>query len=61
MKLADIIILALCVAALIIGAWETYTRGLAQSYFILMISMGLLFWYQLRRQKQEKSSNNRKN
>jgi uncharacterized RDD family membrane protein YckC len=52
MKLLDYIILSLCVVAFIIGVWETITLGLANSYFILMISLGLLFWFQLRKQKR---------
>lgn len=57
MKLFDYILLALCIVAFVIGVWETFTVGLAGSYFILMISLGFLFWFQLRKQKRKERGN----
>jgi Flp pilus assembly protein TadB len=53
MKLFDYILLALCIVAFIIGVVETIATGLAGSYFLLMISLVLLFWFQLRKQKRK--------
>ncbi|MEQ9440448.1 MAG: hypothetical protein RIG62_15440 [Cyclobacteriaceae bacterium] len=51
MRLADSIILSLCVAIFIMGVYETMTAGIAYSYWLFMFSVGLLFWYSYRRRE----------
>lgn len=49
--ISDTIIFTLSVVAFIIGVHQTMTFGIAQSYFIFMISIGLLFLYRYRKAK----------
>lgn len=51
MKLADVLILSLALALSIIGIHQSLTVGIGGSYFIFMFAAGLLFWFQLRRNK----------
>ena len=51
--LVDIIIFSLCVGVFIIGVYETMTVGLSYSYWIFMVSVGLLLWFNYRRQKKD--------
>lgn len=51
MKLADVLILSLALALSIIGVHQSMTVGIGGSYFIFMFAAGLLFWFQLRRNK----------
>lgn len=51
MKLADVLILSLALAFSIIGIHQSMTVGIGGSYFIFMFAAGLLFWFQLRRNK----------
>lgn len=53
MRLPDAIIFSLCVAVFIIGVYETMTVGIAYSYWLFMISVGLLLWYNQRRREGE--------
>ncbi len=55
MKLLDHIILALCVALLIIGVHQTIVLGFNYAYWIFMLIIMLFFWYKLR-QKQRKDA-----
>jgi Flp pilus assembly protein TadB len=59
MKLADVLILSLALALIIIGIHQSLTVGIGGSYAIFMFAVGLLFWFQLRRtnsaQKDTKS------
>ncbi|MEM9672657.1 MAG: hypothetical protein ACFB15_24085 [Cyclobacteriaceae bacterium] len=52
MRLADAIIFSLCVGIFIIGVYETMTVGIAYSYWLFMLSVGLLLWYNHRRRTQ---------
>jgi len=49
MKLADVIILSLSVALLIIGIHQTMTSGIIDSYWILMLSTALLLFFKFRK------------
>ncbi|HMQ00396.1 MAG TPA: hypothetical protein PKC24_11495 [Cyclobacteriaceae bacterium] len=49
MKLVDILLLSLAVALLIIGIHQTMTLGIVHSYWILMLSMASLIYYQIRK------------
>jgi len=49
MKITDTIIFSLCVVFFVIGVHQTMVVGIAYSYFIFMLSIGLLFLYKYRR------------
>jgi hypothetical protein len=49
MKLIDSLILSGALALIVIGLHQTWTVGVQGSYFIFMFAVGLLFWFQLRR------------
>ena len=51
MKLGDVLILSLALALVIIGIHQSLTAGIGASYPIFMFAVGLLFWFQLRRNK----------
>lgn len=51
MKLGDVLILSMALALSIIGIHQSMTVGIGGSYFIFMFAAGLLFWFQLRRNK----------
>ncbi|MEM8967429.1 MAG: hypothetical protein AAGE93_13485 [Bacteroidota bacterium] len=51
--LVNMIIFSLCVGVFIIGVYETMTVGLTYSYWIFMVSVGLLLWFNYRRKKSE--------
>lgn len=51
MKLGDVLILSLALAFVIIGIHQSLTVGIGGSYAIFMFAVGLLFWFQLRRNK----------
>ncbi len=56
-NLGDSIIFSLAVVTFIIGVHQTMTYGIANSYFVFMVSMGMLFLYRYRiakRKEQEK-------
>lgn len=52
MKLADIILLSLSAAMVIIGTHLTITVGLTASYPVFMFAVALLFWYRYRKNDQ---------
>jgi apolipoprotein N-acyltransferase len=59
MKLLDVILFGLVVVSFIIGVDQAIIYGLAESYWIFMFSLVLLFLYGYRkgqRQAQEKKS-----
>jgi hypothetical protein len=56
MRLSDFLIFALCIGFFILALYETYTLGFRQSYWLFMMSVGLLFLYQLRKLKMPKES-----
>ncbi|OOG70701.1 hypothetical protein [Algoriphagus sp. A40] len=51
MKLGDVLILSLALALGVIGIHQSLTAGIENSYFLFMLAVGLLFWFQLRRNK----------
>ncbi|PIQ49583.1 MAG: hypothetical protein COW03_04315 [Cytophagales bacterium CG12_big_fil_rev_8_21_14_0_65_40_12] len=51
--ISDTIIFTLCVVSFIIGVHQAMTFGIAQAYYIFMISIGLLFLYRYRKAKRE--------
>jgi hypothetical protein len=53
MKLADILILSLAVVFIIIGIHQTMTVGFMKAYWAIMLSMILLFVFNLRKRKQQ--------
>ncbi len=55
MKLPDIIILSLAVAFLIMGIHQVMTVGFQQNYYIFMLAIGMLMWFQLRRIKAKEN------
>jgi uncharacterized membrane protein len=64
MKLADIILLSLSAAMVIIGTHLTITVGLTSSYPVFMFAVALLFWYRYRKNDQlveEKKQSDSKN
>jgi hypothetical protein len=52
MKLPDIILLSLAVGFLIIGIHQTMTVGFGKAYWAIMLSLVLLFLFNLRKSKQ---------
>jgi Flp pilus assembly protein TadB len=56
MKLTDILILSLSLALIIVGIHQTLVNGVGTSYAIVMFAVGLLFWFQLRRNKNQDTS-----
>lgn len=55
MKLGDVLILSLALAFGVIGIHQSITVGIENSYFLFMLSVGMLFWFQLRRNKAHES------
>jgi hypothetical protein len=53
MKLVDVLILSLAVVFIIIGIHQTMTVGFTQAYWAIMLSMILLFIFNLRKRKQQ--------
>ncbi|MBW3467668.1 hypothetical protein [Arthrospiribacter ruber] len=58
MKISNISILSLAAAAVIIGTHQLITVGLMASYPIFMLSVGLLFWYKYRTNKERENQDN---
>jgi hypothetical protein len=53
MKLIDVLILSLAVVFIIIGIHQTMTVGFMSAYWAIMLSMILLFIFNLRKRKQQ--------
>jgi Kef-type K+ transport system membrane component KefB len=53
MKLIDASILSIALALCIVGIHQTLVNGIGFSYSIFMFAAGLLFWFQLRRNKAQ--------
>lgn len=49
MKLSETLLLGAAVAFLIIGVHQTFTAGILQSYWIFMLTIGLLLFFKLKR------------
>lgn len=61
MKLTDTLILSTAVALIIIAIHQVMTVGIAQNYWIVMMAIGFLLWFQYRkiqRKEKNKSDNN---
>jgi Flp pilus assembly protein TadB len=56
MKLIDASILSVALALIVVGIHQTLVSGLGFSYTVFMFAVGLLFWFQLRRNKARESS-----
>ncbi|MDF2454247.1 MAG: hypothetical protein K0R51_240 [Cytophagaceae bacterium] len=53
MKLSETLLLGASAAFLLIGIHQGINYGLQNSYFFLMVSVGLFLWYTLRKKKEE--------
>ena len=55
MKLLDAIIFSVALALMVVGIHQTMVLGIGFSYSLFMFAVGLLFWFQLRRNKARES------
>ncbi|MCS6974074.1 MAG: hypothetical protein N2044_00700 [Cyclobacteriaceae bacterium] len=51
MKLADVVLLSLSAAFLIIGIHQLIVRGIGHAYSLFMLSAVLFLWYSYRKRK----------
>jgi hypothetical protein len=56
MKLIDAILFSVALAFIVVGIHQTMVNGIGFSYSFFMFAVGLLFWFQLRRNKAHESS-----
>lgn len=49
MRVPDAVILSLCATLFVIGVHQILTVGFVHSYWLIMLSSGLLLWYKSRR------------
>lgn len=56
-NLIDIIVLSLAAVFLIIGIHQTITVGFGQSYWLYMLSIGLLLYQQIRKARKKQEEN----
>ena len=56
MKLLDAILFSVALALIVVGIHQTMVLGIGFSYSLFMFAVGLLFWFQLRRNKARESS-----
>ena len=56
MKLLDAIIFSVAFALIVVGIHQTMVNGIGFSYSLFMFAVGLLFWFQLRRNKAREIS-----
>ncbi len=56
MKLLDAIIFSVALALVVVGIHQTMVLGIGFSYSLFMFAVGLLFWFQLRRNKAREIS-----
>jgi Flp pilus assembly protein TadB len=56
MKLLDAIIFSVALALIVVGIHQTMVLGIGFSYSLFMFAVGLLFWFQLRRNKARESN-----
>ena len=56
MKLLDAIIFSVALALIVVGIHQTMVNGIGFSYSLFMFGVGLLFWFQLRRNKAREIS-----
>jgi Flp pilus assembly protein TadB len=55
MKLLDAIIFSVALALIVVGIHQTMVSGIGFSYSLFMFAVGLLFWFQLRRNQARES------
>jgi len=58
MKLFDTILLSLIVFLFVVGVHQTFVAGFVQSYWIFMIMLSLLYWFQLRKKPKKEPVEN---
>ncbi len=56
MKLLDAILFSVALALIVVGIHQTMVLGIEFSYSLFMFAVGLLFWFQLRRNKARESN-----
>jgi len=56
MKLLDAVIFSVALALIVVGIHQTMVSGIGFSYSLFMFAVGLLFWFQLRRNQARESS-----
>jgi hypothetical protein len=57
MKLLDAILFSVALALIVVGIHQTMVLGIGFSYSLFMFAVGLLFWFQLRRNKARENRN----
>lgn len=60
MKLLDAILFSVALALIVVGIHQTMVLGIGFSYSLFMFAVGLLFWFQLRRNKVRESGESKK-
>lgn len=55
MKLVDTLIISGAVGFCLMGFHQAMSVGIRENYYIFMFSIGLLFWYQLRRSNRKEA------
>lgn len=60
MKLLDILLFACAIAFFVMGIYEAMVLGIGQAYSIFMLSLGLLFIYGYRKNKNKSDSAKKK-
>jgi Flp pilus assembly protein TadB len=60
MKLLDAILFSIALALIVVGIHQTMVLGIGFSYSLFMFAVGLLFWFQLRRNKARESGESEK-
>lgn len=61
MKLTDTLILSAAVAFIIISIHQVITGGIAQNYWIVMMAIGFLLWFQYRKVQRRDHNKSDKN
>ena len=56
MKLLDAMIFSVALALIVVGIHQTMVNGIGFSYSLFMFAVVLLFWFQLRRNKDRETS-----
>ena len=56
MKLLDAILFSVALALTVVGIHQTMVNGIGFSYSLFMFAVGLLFWFQLRRNKARETN-----
>lgn len=56
MKLLDAMIFSVALALIVVGIHQTMVNGIGFSYSLFMFAVVLLFWFQLRRNKDRETN-----